>query len=511
MDATLPNEISALRELVSTLQATLQTAQGLTTSLQTENQLLRQKLAYFIKRYFGGTRNESLDPKQLELLLAGLEPLTATAPAEAKKVPARAERVTRSERPRLPAHLETERVVLEPEEVKQQPEAWRKLGEEVTEELDWKPAKFIKRLYIRPKYANAERIVIAPLPARLIEKGLPGAGLLTQVILSKYEDHLPLYRQAQIYRQRHGVELSRQTLCGWVEAAADWLSPIYREMKTALLTKDYLQVDETPIRYLDPDIKGKSQQGWLWTYSHPCEDVIFEWNISRSREGPRHFLKNFRGKLQTDGYGVYESLARERDGELILIGCWAHVRRAFHEALSEGRSAAWIVGQIGLLYGVEKHLRLQKTGPQLRAAARAWQSRPILVRLRRALALVRRRVLPQSLLGQAIDYALGRWETLTRYVDDGHLQIDNNNVENAIRPTAVGKKNFLFIGHPEAGQRSAVIYSVLGSCRRHGVNPAQYLQDIFERLPQAKTSEIKSLTPAAWSKTRRTVQLQAAS
>ena len=189
-------------------------------------------------------------------------------------------------------------------------------------------------------------------------------------------------------------------------------------------------MDETPIRYLDPDVKGKSQQGWLWTYSHPRDDVIFEWKVSRSREGPRDFLKNFRGKLQTDGYGVYESLARERNGELTLIGCWAHVRRGFHEALGEGRLAAWFVGQIGLLYGVEKHLRQHRAGPQLRAAVRVWQSRPVLARLRRAMELVRRRVLPQSLLGQALDYALGRWETLTRYVDDGHLAIDNNLVEN---------------------------------------------------------------------------------
>jgi transposase len=513
MDATLSNELTALRELVSTLQATVGTLKGeyqqQLQQKEVEIRLLRQKLAYFIQRYFGGSKNESLDPKQLELLLAGLASVTAAAPIAEKKVPARAQRVIRSERPRLPAHLETERVVLEPEEVKQQPTGWRKLGEEVTEELDWKPAKFIKRLYIRPKYANAERIVIAPLPARLIEKGLPGAGLLTQVILSKYEDHLPLYRQAQIYRQRHGVELSRQTLCGWVAAGADWLSPIYREMKAGLLAQNYLQVDETPIRYLDPDIKGKSQPGWLWTYSHPQGDVIFEWNISRSREGPRQFLKDFKGKLQTDGYGVYASLARERNGELILVGCMAHVRRAFHEALPEGRLAAWIVGQIGSLYGVEKQLRQQKAGPQLRAAVRAWQSRPVLTRLHRAMELVRRRVLPQSLLGQAIDYALGRWEPLTRYVDDGHLLIDNNNVENAIRPTAIGRKNFLFIGHPEAGQRSAIIYSVLGSCRRAGINTLEYLQDVFERLPKAKTSEIKSLTPAAWAKARNSVPMRA--
>jgi transposase len=504
MDAALPNEISALQELVSRLQSTL-------SAVQVENKLLRQRLDLFLKRYFGGSKSESLDPKQLELLLAGLEALTEPVAQAAVVAPVRSRSAVRAVRQPLPAHLETERVVLEPQEVVQQPEGWRKLGEEITEELDWKPAQFIRRLYIRPKYANAERIIIAPLPARLIEKGLPGAGLLTQVIVSKYEDHLPLYRQAQIYRQRHRVELSRQTLCGWVEAGADWLNPIYREMKAALQARDYLQVDETPIRYLDPDVKGKSQKGWLWTYSHPRDDVVFDWNVSRSREGPREFLKNFKGRLQTDGYGVYESLERERNGELILIGCWAHVRRGFHEALGEGRTVAWIVGQIGLLYGLEKQLRLRQAGPNLRAAVRAWQSRPILTRLRRAMELASRRVLPQSLLGQAIDYAVNRWETLMRFVDEGSLEIDNNLCENAIRPTAIGKKNFLFIGHPDAGQRSAVIYSVLGSCRRHGINPAQYLQDVFERLPTAKTSDLKSLTPAGWAKAQRQLQRRAIS
>lgn len=514
MDATLPNELSTLRELVSTLRGALDTAkseyQQTLAQLQAENKLLRQKLELFLARYFGGTKNESLDPKQLELLLAGIAALSAPAPAVAKPAPVRTANTARPVRQPLPANLETERVVLEPAEVQQQPEGWRKLGEEVTEELDWKPAKFIKRLYVRPKYANAERIVIAPLPARLIEKGLPGAGLLTQVIVGKYEDHLPLYRQEKIYRERHGVNLSRQTLCGWVEAAADWLSPIYREMKAALVARDYLQADETPIRYLDPDVRGKSQQGWLWTYSAPKGDVVFEWHISRSREGPREFLKAFKGKLQTDGYGVYESLARERGKELTLVGCWAHARRGFHEALGEGRSAAWLVGQIGKLYAVEKVLREQSAGPKLRAAVRAWQSRPILARLRRAMAVVRRRVLPRSLLGQAIDYTLARWETLTRYVDDGRLEIDNNLCENAIRPTAVGKKNFLFIGHPEAGQRSAVIYSVLGSCRRHGINPDEYLRDVFERLPKAKTTDLRTLTPAAWAKAKRAAKHSAA-
>jgi transposase len=506
MTTTPANELSTLRELVGTLQSALAAAkadyQQQLQSLQAENKLLRQKLDLFLKRYFGGAKNESLDPKQLELLLAGLTAQPAVVPAPTPSVPGRAAAPARAGRQPLPAHLQTERIVLEPEEVRQQPEGWRKLGEEVTEELDWQPAQFIKRLYIRPKYANAERIVIAPLPARLVERGLPGAGLLTHVLVSKYADHLPLYRQAKIFRERHGVDLTRQTLGGWVEAAADWLSPIYREMRAGLVAGNYLQVDETPIRYLDPDVSGKSQQGYLWTYSHPRGDVVFDWQVSRSRAGPRAFLQAFAGHLQVDGYGVYESLAGERR-ELILVGCWAHVRRGFHEALGEGRVVAWFLGQMGQLYAVEKALRQQRAGPALRAAVRAWQSAPVLARLRRAMERVRRRVLPKSLLGQALDYALARWETLTRYVADGWLEIDNNLCENAIRPTAVGKKNFLFIGHPEAGQRSAVIYSILGSCRRHGINPAEYLRDVFERLPTAKTSELPALTPSGWAKARR--------
>ena len=236
MDAPLANPINSLDEARALLTELRNEFQQSLASLQAENQLLRQKLAHFLKRYFGGTKNESLDPKQLELLLAGLEPLNAPVPVAEKPAPARAAAVRAGRQP-LPAQLETERVVLEPVEVQQQPAGWRKLGEEVTEELDWQPAKFIKRLYIRPKYANADRIVIAPLPARLIEKGLPGAGLLTQVIVGKYEDHLPLYRQEKIYRERHGVNLSRQTLCGWVEVAADWLSPIYREMKAGVVAE----------------------------------------------------------------------------------------------------------------------------------------------------------------------------------------------------------------------------------------------------------------------------------
>jgi hypothetical protein len=230
--------------------------------------------------------------------------------------------------------------------------------------------------------------------------------------------------------------------------------------------------------------------------------VLFEWRLSRSREGPEEFLKHFKGRLPTDGYYAYESLAKERKSELTLVACWAHVRRGFQAALAETRLTAWFVRQIGLLHTVEKLLREEKAGPRLRAAMRNWQSRPVLERLRRAMELVRRRTLPQGLLGKAIDYALKRWEALTRFVSDSVLEIDSNLIENSIRPSALGKRNWLFVGHPEAGERSAVIYTLLGSCRRHGINPFEYLKDLFTRLPAAKITQIKEFTPAAWAKTK---------
>jgi hypothetical protein len=353
-----------------------------------------------------------------------------------------------------------------------------------------------------------ERFALAPLPPQPIEQGMVGPGLLAQILVSKYEYHQPLYRQEKMFHQQFGVELSRKTMGCWVEQAAELLKPVYRVIREDLLRGNYLQADETPIRYLDPDVKGKSQQGYLWTYSRPKSDVLFEWRVSRSREGPQEFLKNFRGKLQTDGYSAYESLAKAR-GDLTLIGCWAHARRGFHEALAETKLAAWFVRQIGLLYAVEKKLREQKAGPALRQPMRVWQSQPVLDRLRRAMSLVRRRTLPQGLLGQAIDYTLKRWEALTRFVEDGMLEIDNNLIENAIRPSALGKRNWLFIGHPEAGERSAVIYTLLGSCRRHGINPFDYLKDLFARLPSAMITEIKRFTPAAWDRAKAKEKLPA--
>ena len=502
-DTTLLKKVEELSARVATLEAENTRVTQENVRLQNENRLLRQKLDQYIRHYFGGQRNEALDKHQLELLLQGLPNVITLPTPETKTTTATRNGVAHPVRRMLAEdRLETQEIVIEPEEVQAQPEGWKKISEERTSQLDWVAPKIIKRVFIRPRYVKSERFALAPLPPQPIEQGMVGPGLLAQILVSKYEYHQPLYRQEKMFRQQFGVELSRKTMGSWVEQAAELLKPVYRSIREDLVRGNYLQADETPIRYLDPDVKGKSQQGYLWAYSRPKGDVLFEWRLSRSREGPEEFLKNFKGRLQTDGYYAYESLAKERKGELTLVACWAHCRRGFHEALAESRLAAWFVRQIGLLYAVEKLLREKKAGSRLRAAMRNWQSRPVLERLRRAMELVRRRTLPQGLLGKAIEYALKRWEALTRFVNDGVLEIDSNLIENSIRPSALGKKNFLFFGHPEAGERSAVIYTLLGSCRRHGVHPFDYLKDLFTRLPAAKITQINEFTPAAWVKAK---------
>src|ERR1700733_2482482 len=282
-------------------------------ALETENRLLRQKLDQYIRHYFGGQRNEGLDKHQLELLLQGL-PNIVTLPMPESKLASASRPGTPHPVRRMLAEdkLETQEIVIEPAEVRAQPEGWKKISEERTSQLDWVAPKIIKRVYIRPRYVKQERFALAPLPQQPIEQGMVGPGLLAQILVSKYEYHQPLYRQEKMFRQQFGVELSRKTMGCWVEQAAELLKPVYRAIRQDLLQGDYLQADETPIRYLDPDVKGKSRQGYLWIYSRPKGDVLFEWRLSPSREAPDEFLRNFKGKLQTDGYYAYESLAKER-------------------------------------------------------------------------------------------------------------------------------------------------------------------------------------------------------
>jgi hypothetical protein len=268
-------------------------------------------------------------------------------------------------------------------------------------------------------------------------------------------------------------------------------------------------VDETPIQFLEPG-HGKTRQGYFWACSRPGGDVVFRWETSRAANCLNHLIPvDFRGVLQCDGYSAYRAFADSRKGAIQLTGCWAHVRRKFYEALEQApRTAAWLLGQIQQLYQIEATLREQRAGPRLRAAIRSSHSRPIVQRLERALIRLRasHRHLPQSLLGQAMDYALGQWPALRVFLENGRLEIDNNLVENAIRPTAIGKKNWLFVGEAGAGQRGAILYSIVESCRRRGLDPDAYLRGVLSRLPRMTNHQIPEITPEAWAKSHPTSQ-----
>jgi transposase len=503
-----------LREKELTRQ--LEQCQQALAESRRENALLRQKVDLLVKRVFGSS-SEQLDQNQLELLMQLPESpavqVAVPAPGRERAKSSRQERVAR-----LPENLPVVEEVIDPEPVKAQPAQWRCIGQEVSEQLDYEPGRFLRRRIVRRKYVHQTNLdcapLIAALPERLLDRSLPAPGLLAHIVVGKYCDHLPLYRQEQIYAQRHGVHLPRQSLTRWVVLTAEWLKPIYEQIRIGVMGGGYVQVDETPVDYLDPG-HGKTKQGYLWTCSRPGGDVFYRWEISRAAECLHHIIPvDFTGTVQCDGYSAYRSFANKRNGTIELAGCWAHARRKFHEALEQSpKTAGWIMRQIQHLYRVEAGLREQRAGPRLREAVRAHESKPIVERLERAIIRLKSsgRHLPQSLLGIAMDYTLGQWATLDVYLGDGRVEIDNNLVENAIRPTALGKKNWLFVGEAEAGERGAIIYTVVESCRRRGIDPYAYLKDVLTRLPNMTNHQIHQVTPQAWAKAKLLLQQQAAS
>jgi hypothetical protein len=386
--------------------------------------------------------------------------------------------------------------------------------------LDYQPARFFRRQIIRRKFVRQEQSelapIIAPLPESLQQRCLAAPGLLAQVIVSKYCDHLPLYRQEQIYWDRHQVWLPRQSLARWIQLASEWLKPIYREIKAQMMRGPYIQVDETPIKYLDPG-NGKTGLGYLWVAHRPGQDVLFEWHTSREAKCLDQLIPiGFSGTVQCDGYSAYQRFAKRRASAsrpVLLAGCWAHTRRGFYDALDHApKEAGWVLRQIGHLYDIERTLRSQRAGGALRDAYRSSRSRLICARIQRVLQrwYLTRRFLPKSTMGKALSYALAHWESLEVYLTEPKIEIDTNLVENAIRPTALGKKNWLFFGDADAGERSAIIYSIIQSCRRQGVEPYSYLHDVLTRLPSMTNRQIKDILPKAWAAARSNTALRAA-
>ena len=521
------SEEVTLQEIIAQKDAQNRLLQAENERQSLEIKLLKEKVDLLIRRLFG-SKSEKLDAAQLELLLKEAESGKADASAEkaeaspivesAKSAAKRAEK--KQPRERWPKDLAVEQEIIEPTEVRENPEAFRCIGEEVTEMLDYQPAKFFRRQIIRRKFVrrgqNDLAPVIASLPESLQQRCIAAPGLLAQVIVSKYCDHLPLFRQEQIYWNRHQVWLPRQSMARWVHLASEWLKPIYQQIKDQMMRGSYIQVDETPIKYLDPG-NGKTGQGYLWVAHRPGEDVLFEWYTTREAKCLDKLIPlDFSGTIQCDGYSAYDHFARHRASAgkpVLLAGCWAHARRGFYEALDHApKEAAWILVQIGHLYEIERRLRRQQAGPALRDAYRTSQSKPICRRIHRVLQrwYLTRRFLPKGSMGKAVSYALGQWESLEVYLQEPEIEVDNNLVENAIRPTALGKKNWLFFGDAEAGERSAIIYSIIESCRRHGIEPYTYLHDVLTRLPSMTNRQIKDVIPKAWAAARKNTALRAA-
>jgi transposase len=357
----LQSELRALREQVAELTAAL--AQS-----RRENTLLRQKLDALARRIFG-RKSEHLDAAQLELLLSGLaRERVVETPAPQSQAASRTPSVRTTRRIRTPEDLEVVREVIEPEEVLADPEKWRQISAEVTRRLDFNPAKFFWKETVRPKYLPLEGRelppLIAPAPAQVADHSLAAPGLLAELLVRKYCDHLPFYRQEQIFWQRHGVFIARQQMAQWTAQSVRLLSGITDALLGELRQSGYAQVDETPVRYQDPELSGRCGQGYLWTALVPGRCVIYQWHASRAAQCLETLLgRDFAGKLQSDGYSAYPAFAKGKE-ELKLFGCWAHARRGFYEALEQApQVAGWILHQIGLLYRWEEELRQTRAGP----------------------------------------------------------------------------------------------------------------------------------------------------
>ena len=396
----------------------------------------------------------------------------------------------------LPAHLPRVEVTIEPAE---DTEGLLRIGEEITEELDYKPGTFFVRRYRRPKYAKAdgEGVLIGSLPTRPIDKGIPGPGLLAQILVDKYVDHLPLYRQGKRF-ERQGVKIADSTLGDWLRQAIIPLQPLYEAMKSHLLNSSYIQADETTIKVLDKDKKGSTHLGYYWVYHAPESRIaLFDYQKGRGREGPAQFLQHYHGDLQCDGYEAYE-LFESRPGVRVL-NCMAHGRRYFEKAQdNDQQRAAFVLEKMQALYAIERRARELHLDVPARLALRQQNAVPILEELRHWLKANLTDVLPKSTIGEAIAYNLRRWDKLCIYASDGRLEIDNNLVENTIRPVALGRKNYLFAGSHDSAQRAAILYSILASCKICNVNPLEYLTDVLGRIQDHPINAIENLLPYNW-------------
>lgn len=395
----------------------------------------------------------------------------------------------------LPEHLPVEEIKIYPEGDLSEMVC---IGEEITDELECEPARYYIKRYIRYKYApkNGEGVLIGKLPQRPIDKCIAGPGLLASILVDKYVDHLPLYRQVQRFK-RENIPIAPATIEGWTKQSLHFLQILYEHLIKTTKSKGYIQADETPIKVLDKNKKGSCHQGYYWAYHSPIDKtVLFDYQPGRSTGAALNILDGFKGYLQTDGYGAYDRIGANKD--ITHLNCWAHARREFDRALSNDRPRAEkALVFIQELYQVEREAREGKLNAVQRKELRLDKSLPVINEFAKWMTAELKSgvILPKSQMGKAFAYSLNRWDELSAYLYDGILEIDNNLVENAIRPIALGRKNYLFAGSHDAAKRAACIYSFFATCRKHDVNPYEWLKYVFENLMETRITELEKLYP----------------
>jgi len=500
LEALQPSE---LRALIFAQHTEIHSQREQLLSRDNEIEHLKLLLAK-LRRIQFGRKSEKLDRdiEQLELRLDELEAVRAEN-ATPSQTPAASVNATKSARRPLPEHL--------PREVRKYPPkqsacpdcggALKHLGEDVSEMLEYVPARFKVIRQVRPKLACAccERIVQAEAPSRPIARGVAGPGLLAHVLVSKYCDHLPLYRQSEIYA-REGVELERSTLADWVGGTSALLTPLVEALRRHVMSATKLHADDTPVPVLAPG-NGKTKTGRLWTYvrdDRPAGDatpaaVWFAYTPDRKGEHPKTHLSNFTGTLQADGYAGFEQIYEA--GRIQEAACWAHVRRKFYDLVAAHKSpvATEALERIGALYAIEKEIRGRS--PAERREVRNERARPLLESLQQWLEATLFKLSRKSDTAMAVRYALGRWEALLRYVGDGGIEIDNNAAERALRTVALGRKNYLFAGSDAGGERAAAIYSLIGTAKLNDIDPEAYLRDVLTRIADHPVNRIAELLP----------------
>lgn len=507
-----------IESLLSEARLRIETLQAEVARLNQVNQLMNEQVRLLNLRFFG-PKADKLSPNQMQLLLQEVSLTQPEVDREADRPEVEKRLVAKSKKPRaehpgrerLPEHLERREEVIAcpPQECKcahcgaERPV----IGYAVKETLMCKPAEFWVKVVKREKRGShcleEHGVVTAAAPAQIVPKGKLSNEFIIEVLASKYQQHLPIYRQCAWMEENHQIELSRKTLTHAVLAAGALLRPVVQEQARELLAGTYLQADETTLPCQTGERTGKNHKAYLWQYSRPKGPVVFDFRMGRGRAGPKEFLRTFKGILQCDGYGAYADLG----AGIVYAGCMAHARRGFVEAARlapQDPLPQEVLDRIGEIYAVEAAARAGKLSHQARQDLRQQKTVPLMGELKKRITGIRQESMPGTKLADACDYALGQWPRLEVFLHHGIAEVDNNWCEGAMRPLALGRKNWLHVGSAEAGPKVAAIASIVETCRRLEINLRDYLNDVLSKLASwsTTTSQVSALTPAAWKAAR---------